>query len=189
MFDNPTMRPHSTAPVTAALVTAALAVWVVAPVAATQVTPILTVMAGEGPWSSGTAFMCVESPMNVGITQECFGFQIARSGTAAIAGPSSEASEFPVNATKPSVVKEAVVVSITLRQKDDLYAMLARWNREQHSVSSDERIRLVDQVARLAGLSPVRLFVGESERAYVKRLSRSNVVKGLVSPEPLLRSE
>jgi hypothetical protein len=141
--------------------------------------PTVEFFVGSESWpydpDGNVGFMCIVSPLRIGVTQQCYGFLAMPTGTLLAAGPTIIEREQQRNYRRPNRLAVQLSRTITAAQRDLIYQTVNRWNAETHAIEDDNCVALIDALATDAGLVRVPLVSGEKPQTYLLRLKRANV--------------
>ena len=136
------------------LVIAALA----APAHAQPRNVILQFMASDANWGdrglTGRAFICLQLKTGRGVSEECFGFYVRKSGKALVGGPGVADREFDFSKSLPVRVvdvKASVTTPITAARRQRVLSFIRGFDKD-FSLTPANCLAFANGVARLAGL-------------------------------------
>lgn len=152
-----------------------------------QDTFYLEIMAHDGNTGSpiglslGHAFMCIGTPLQSGIEEDCYAFN-AREGDAGesggwVAGPGIRPSQITDTSSAPSrfsPVSVRVKRNITSEQRQEILGQVVTWNERRYPLSNQNCIDLMAELARAAGWSVPPHVEAELPVSWITRLRDAN---------------
>ena len=119
---------------------------------------ILQFMAPAANWGdrslAGRAFVCLQLKSAKGVSEECFGFYLRKSGKALVGGPGVVDHEFDFSKTLPVQVvdaKASFTTPITAARRQRLLSFIRGFDKD-FSLTPANCLAFANGVARLAGL-------------------------------------
>ena len=119
---------------------------------------LLQFMAPDANWGdknvTGHAFVCIQLKTGTGLSEDCFGFYVRKSGKALVGGPGVVEKEFDFSKTPPvrfTQVKASFTTSITPARRQRVLSFIRRFDKD-FSLNPANCIAFANGVARLAGL-------------------------------------
>ena len=118
----------------------------------------LQFMAPDANWAdrafTGHAFVCIQLKTAKGVSEDCFGFYLRKSGKALVGGPGVVDREFDFSKTPPvrfAQVKASVTAPMTAAQRQRILSFIRGFDRD-FSPNPGNGIAFANGVAKLAGL-------------------------------------
>ena len=118
----------------------------------------LQFMAPDANWAdrslAGHAFVCIQLKTAKGVSEDCFGFYLRKSGKALVGGPGVVAREFDFTKTPPVrfvQVKASVTAPMTAAQRQRILSFIRGFDKD-FSPNPANGIAFANGVAKLAGL-------------------------------------
>jgi hypothetical protein len=139
----------------------------------------LQIMAPDANWTDRNhtrhAFICIQLKSGSGVTEDCFGFYLRKSGKALVGGPGVVDPEFDFSKTPParfSQVKASITTPITAARRQRLLTFIRGFDKD-FSLTPANCIAFANGVAKLAGLkTPVSTSLTAVQ--YVSELRKLN---------------
>lgn len=119
---------------------------------------VLQFMAPDANWGdrtlTGRAFICLQLKTGKGVSEECFGFYVRKSGKALVGGAGVVDHEFDFSKTPPVRfvdIKVSVTTPITAARRQRLLSFIRGFDKD-FSLTPANCLAFANGVARLAGL-------------------------------------